>query len=760
MRSGIFGFGIERLGLIALARPAWALALVVAISAVAAAGLPGLSFNSDIREVFRSSSQSSAVLDETTRAFGASDHDLLVVVEGDELFTPRGLAALRDFALDLRLADGVSNVLSLFSARSAPDRNGVSADLFPLDLAAIGDLEALRDRVATHPLVRGKLLSRDAKLALVLVTLGDGAADLDVVRGAIAEISAAAETSLTPAGLSSSVTGFPAIRSTVVGILTHDQLVFKAAAFALSILLSWLYFRSLRYLAIAVLPSAIAAVWLLGAMGWSGQQITVVTNVVPSLVMVITFSNAVHLLLAIRRERIAGQTHRAGVASAVRTVGPATVMTAVTTVLALSSLALVDRPSITSFGLTAAFGAALACFVALIVVPPLAFALLGEPDRDWESRKAAGAMSGLVATLTNGCARLVAARPLLLSATGISILAICGTLYFMNKPQFRFGANLPVSSEVARAAERIDEKLAGAGILELLVRLPANAPAVSVQTLRIVARASDVMAGETLVGEVWSLDTVARWYQGNGRTQADLLAEMGRTDSPFFARLIRPQERLALVSGYLPDLEASTLIALADRIDGKLDALRAAYPQARFELTGISLHSARAASEMIHLLSRSLLVAIVVIIVLIGVTLRSVMAGALTILPNLLPIAVAGAYLYVSGQQLQFTSIIIFTISFGIAVDSTIHVLNHYRAARERTGDWAQALETTVRIIGPALILATLALMAGGVTMLSPLPMAQLYGKLVVLVLATALAGDIVFLPALIATLERWRSTR
>ena len=84
----------------------------------------------------------------------------------------------------------------------------------------------------------------------------------------------------------------------------------------------------------------------------------------------------------------------------------------------------------------------------------------------------------------------------------------------------------------------------------------------------------------------------------------------------------------------------------------------------------------------------------------------------------------------------------------------------HGPTARERTGDWAQALETTVRIIGPALILATLALMAGGVTMLSPLPMAQLYGKLVVLVLAAALAGDILFLPALIATLERWRAGR
>ena len=73
---------------------------------------------------------------------------------------------------------------------------------------------------------------------------------------------------------------------------------------------------------------------------------------------------------------------------------------------------------------------------------------------------------------------------------------------------------------------------------------------------------------------------------------------------------------------------------------------------------------------------------------------------------------------------------------------------------------WQQYREDRAITLGPALILATLALMAGGVTMMSPLPMAQLYGKLVVQVLAAALIGDILFLPALIAVVESWRRKR
>ena len=108
MRAALFGFGLERLGLWAARRPALALALLALITALAIAGLPRLGFNSDIREVFRSSGESSAILDRATQAFGASEHDLFVVIEGEDLFTPERLTAMRDFALDLRLIEGLA----------------------------------------------------------------------------------------------------------------------------------------------------------------------------------------------------------------------------------------------------------------------------------------------------------------------------------------------------------------------------------------------------------------------------------------------------------------------------------------------------------------------------------------------------------------------------------------------------------------------------------------------------------------------------
>lgn len=388
MRDARARLRLERIGLWAANRPALALALIAVISLLAAAGLPRVGFNSEIREIFRAEDVSQENLDRIAETFGAADNDLHVVVEGDALFTARGLAAFRDFALDAQLASGVRAAVSMFSARTAPDRAGQSRSLFPLDLGEPGDLADLRRAVAEHPLVAGKFLSRDGTAALLLLTLSPDATGLEATGRTLDELARIAQTTLAPAGLHYAVTGFPAIRATIIGILISDQLVFRVAAIVLSILLASVYFLNWRYVVLAVLPAGLSVLWLLGAMGWSGQTITVVTNVVPSLVMVIAFSNAIHLLLAVRRERMAGLDASDAVRQAVIAVGPATMMTALTTAVALATLTIVDRPAIASFGLVAAFGALAACAIVLLLVPGALAPLAGAGGR--AGRKAAG----------------------------------------------------------------------------------------------------------------------------------------------------------------------------------------------------------------------------------------------------------------------------------------------------------------------------------------------------------------------------------
>ena len=102
-----------------------------------------------------------------------------------------------------------------------------------------------------------------------------------------------------------------------------------------------------------------------------------------------------------------------------------------------------------------------------------------------------------------------------------------------------------------------------------------------------------------------------------------------------------------------------------------------------------------------------------------------------------------------------------FTLAFGIAVDSTIHVLNRYRLEREKSGDVDAAITKTLAEIGPVLLVATIVLISGvAVTIISELPMVQLYGQISTVVLITALIGAMVFLPAILSVVDKWRMAR
>jgi predicted RND superfamily exporter protein len=124
-------------------------------------------------------------------------------------------------------------------------------------------------------------------------------------------------------------------------------------------------------------------------------------------------------------------------------------------------------------------------------------------------------------------------------------------------------------------------------------------------------------------------------------------------------------------------------------------------------------------------------------------------------LTNILPIAVAGAILHLTGAGLQFTCVVAFTIGFGIAVDNAIHILNYYRLMRSNGEAVKPALEETIATIGPALAVGCLVLIVGfGGTIFSELPSLRLFGEVVIMLLATALLANLLVLPALIAFVE------
>ena len=751
------GFGLEKLGILSARYPRATLLLIAATLPLFLFFAARLEFNSDIREIFRSQSEGFAVLEEVTRQYPGAGRDILLVVEGENIFEAKALNALRFLHLDLGLTPDVKYVLSIFSARKPPDAEGNAPSLFPPQITADTDLTQLRKDVLAHPLIAGKLLSKDSKLALVVIALKDKKRGTSELKKILASVSDTANTALEGSGLRFKPTGLAAMRVEIIGALIRDQSRFALAGLVLSLGLSWFFFRRWAYVAMAGAPAAVAVLWLAGAMSMIGQDVNVLTNIIPVLVMVIVFSDALHLLFGIRHNIADGMELDDAIETGVREVGPACVLTSATTTLALLSLALVPHDFISRFGLTAALGTAIAYVATITLVPAMSALFLARTPRKRAAGEGEYWFASKAGAISEAAARAIQAYPGAIAATGILITLVVGSFYAQNEPRYSYQENLPEGNSAFEAIQKIDAQLGGANSLRVMIQFQKGHKLQSEKTLAITAKVHAFLEEDPNFHAVTSLYSVERWMKGGGQAQDDVFRFLEKAKSPLSSRLASLKNNSVLVTAQLPAIESDVLIPALDALQGKLDALAAENPGVKFNVTGLTPLSARASTEMIGKLNQSLALAIGVIIVLIGLAMGSVTYGLASIAPNLLPIATAGTFLYFNDYGLQFTSVVAFTVAFGIAVDSTIHVLNRYKLARAKTKNIDAAIGETLKAIGPVLIVATIILVAGvAVTVISELPMVRLYGEISTVVLITALLGAMIFLPAILGLADKW----
>ena len=144
-------------------------------------------------------------------------------------------------------------------------------------------------------------------------------------------------------------------------------------------------------------------------------------------------------------------------------------------------------------------------------------------------------------------------------------------------------------------------------------------------------------------------------------------------------RFVTAEQDAAVVTGRIPDIDASDLLPTVNRLDKALDAVRAAHPDYQISVSGLAVIAARNSAAMIHKINLMLTAEMVVVSALIGLAFRSLLIGVVSLLPGLFPVVTAGASLALTGEGLQFASIIALTVAFGLGLNATIHYLNRLR---------------------------------------------------------------------------------
>ena len=740
--------GIERIGFFALSHRTLCVIVFVILSVIAAVGFVRVKVDDSLSQLFRSDTDEFRTYEEVTRRFPSNEFDVLIVIEGDRLLERASLEKLRELAIELQLVDGTRGLISIFSAREPPEQGLIPPPLFPNPLPQGADYQALIKRVTSNEIIRGKMLSDDGKLTLMVLALEPSSTAPDKLGPTIAAVRQELKTHLEDTGLKAELSGVPVMQLEIRDAIQRDRLVYNTLGFAVGCLIAIIFFRRPSFMIIAAAPPLLAILMALGVLGWLGFSLNMFLNVMTPLIMVISFSDSMQITFAARDRLLAGDDKFTAFRNALLIVGPACVLTHATAGVSFIALQFSSSDLIRTFGEAGLIAVTVALVAVIMGVPLLGVLLIRNEAAFVAAVRDMDTALDWLRRLCSWIAIRMVARPGLYSLLSLIVVVVLSLGYTQLQPRYRLADQVPDRQRAVQASNRLDVKLTGANPFDVYIQFPKGASLYDANTLNAIADVHALLERQTGIGNVWSLDTLRRWLaEKMNKSDVETLKQYVDLLPPYLTRrFISAEQDAVIVSGRVPDSDASQLLPIVDRIDQQLNAVRAKYPTYKIAVTGLSVISARNSALMIDKLSDGLTIEIAFVAAFIGLAFWSPVVMLISILPGLFPIVLAGCMLLLTGQGLQFASVIALTVSFGLGLSATIHFLNRLQI-EDIDPDPAVGVERATILVGPPLILTSAVLACGlAMTVLSSLPSLRLFGWLSAFAMVAALLADMFML--------------
>lgn len=699
---------------------------------------------------------------ERSREF-RSDGLVVVAVEDPNMLNAGSQARLRKTVAALEELPYVAVVESILDAsRMKNDGEALLLREYAAEaLASPVERAATQAALCADPLLGSTLLSKDCRahcVAVELVIDENRAAEavppiVDGIMGAFVDAGYPRE--------QLHRTGFTAaVAETLIQLNFNLITVFPIVALVL-LFVVWLLFRRFWPAAVAFAVAMLAVIWTVGFVVALYGTIHALVSLIPPVILIVAFSDTVHLCSAYLILVSRGRSKAQAIAETGAEVGKACLLTSATTFVGFASFGLVPQPAMRATAIAAAFGVGVALLIAITLVPVLlSFGRQPKPLH----KGATGAVHGLLDRLLDSARRLSAAHPgIVIAAFGLlTVFAAAGA------PRFTFDADFDKRFD-AQNTLTIDslwfkENFVGAYGLEVYVEAPAGKDLLDPERFRAVAdyqRQLEAMPG---VESAYSL--------------VDLVEEIHRTMAPHKAELDPLPDNRPLLAQYLllfesaggddleriVDFERKVMVIglkvkgsgarQISRLGIRADALTSKHlgDLATAESTGLVYLLGYFFDEIVNGQKLGFFVSFFLIALLMALGLRSLRAGFISMVPNLLPVLTLAGYMGFFVDHIDSDVMLIMIMAVGIGVDDTIHFLMRYRVEFDRNQDSDAAVTSTFAFAGRGILMTTVILVAGFVPCaLSGYITMKYLGTLLPAALIIALLADVLLVPALIA---------
>lgn len=761
-------FLVEAYGHFVIRRRWLVVFLSVALAVLAIAGARYTTFSADYRAFFAEDNEQMLAFDELQRTYTKTDTILFILKPPEgEVFTAPMLGAIHELTERAWQVPHSIRVDSLTNYQhTRVDEDHLFIDRFSDDPAALDQaaLAEIRGIALNEPTLSGRLVARDGTAAGVLVTLqlpnGDPTAVATAVRDA--EKAANALRAARPE-LRVAITGLAPVSDTYPAASARDMSQLVPLMYGIIVVTMALLLRSVSGTLVTVAGIALASAAAMGFSGWAGIALTPPTAMVPTIVLTVVVADSMHVLVhAFQLMRRGTRHHDAIVDSVIDNFVPVT-LTSVTTIIGFLSLNFSEAPPYRDMGNMAAFGVLMAWFLSLTFVPAAAAILpVRVKARPSGRREPLSRVADFV---------LAHRRKLLLGFGGVFLvlLALIPRIEVNDRIVENFDESFPVRVDTEFAFDNLT------GIYQLEFSIGSG------ETYGIAD--PDYLT---------RLDAFTNWLRNQPEvvhvsSVTDVIKRISRSmheNDPAYYRL--PEDRqtaahfLLAYENSLPyglslnhtvdmDRSATRLVATLGRLSTKemIDiktraetwlAEHGTRPM-QAEGTGVAIMFAYLSHHNIESMLWGTLFAFLTVSASLILALRNTGLGLISIIPNIVPVFMTFGLWAVFVGEIATPSSMVAAVCLGLLDDATVHILMRYARARRQLGlDPKEAMRKALISTGWPLIVTSVLMVVGfGILALSPFRMNSDFGIMAALMLSIGLLMEVIFLPALLASMPSRR---
>ncbi len=567
-------------------------------------------------------------------------------------------------------------------------------------------------------------------------------------------------------GIDVRVSGMPYIRTLNSQNIVNEIGYFILAALLVTSLIFFFFFRSFRATLISMVTVCIGVMWAFGVIGLLNYEITILTALIPPLIIVIGIPNCIFLINKYQQEIQKHGNQAKSLQRVIAKVGNATLMTNLTTASGFATFILTDSELLKQFGVVASINI-IAIFVLSLLIIPVIYSYLRPP----KTRHLRHLNKKWIGAFVDWMEKMVRHHRIAIYITAISLLVASIIGIYTIKISGSMLEDMPEEAQFFQDVKFFESEFEGVMPLEILVDTKRPNGVLKLSTLKRIEELENYIAEIPELSNPISVTRLVKYtkqayYNGNPKyyqlpssQERNFIMPYAKnmdTGDGLLKAYVDSTGQYARITTYMQDVGTDKMEKIEENMMPQIEKI---FPKEAYEeqLTGKALLFQKGTNYLVKNLIISLGLAILLIAGLMAWMFRSFKMILISLVPNLLPLLVTAGLMGYLGVAIKPSTILVFSIAFGISVDDTIHFLAKYRQEL-KVNNWKikRSVYAALRETGVSMFYTSIVLFFGfSVFMISSFGGTVALGGLVSATLLFAMLANLLLLPSLLLSLER-----